>query len=97
MNNPFLTHDPGDPPSRWSWYDRAACRGMDTEMWFPESRADFMASAAAKRICGTCDVAAECLLNALNTPEKWGIWSGIEETRRRRLLPPPRPRRNKSA
>ena len=71
-------------------YDGANCRGIDTEMFFPdiehfkpEDMVPF------KRMCGTCPVKQRCLEWAL-VHERYGVWGGmtprerIIERRRRR-------------
>ena len=70
------------------WRTRAACRGMDTDMFFPE-RGDGAAVDAAKAVCGACPVAADCLDEAINLPDGWGafgIWGGTSGRQRRILL-----------
>ena len=60
------------------WRTRAACRGMNTDMFFPE-RGDGAGVDVAKAVCGTCPVAADCLDEAINLPDGWGeigIWGG---------------------
>lgn len=39
------------------WRSRAACRGMDTDLFFPRDR---KAGEAAIRVCRGCPVAVEC-------------------------------------
>ena len=43
-----------------SWRDRAACRGMDINLFFipPSGKND---ATAAKNVCATCPVAHPCL------------------------------------
>jgi WhiB family redox-sensing transcriptional regulator len=70
------------------WRTRAACRGMETDMFFPE-RGDGAAVDAAKTVCGTCPVAADCLDEAINLPDGWGeigIWGGTSGRQRRILV-----------
>lgn len=57
------------------WRDRAACRGLDPNMFFPE-RGDYVAVEAAKAVCSSCPVAAECLQFAIEVGETEGIWGG---------------------
>jgi WhiB family transcriptional regulator, redox-sensing transcriptional regulator len=64
------------------WYERAACRGRDADCFFPEKGGS---TRAAKRICQTCVVQAECLEYALANDERFGIWGGMSERERRRL------------
>lgn len=67
---------------RPEWMDDAACRGLDTEVFFPEQDE---ATRDVKAICRTCDVQAECLAYALNIGERFGIWGGKSEKERRVL------------
>jgi WhiB family redox-sensing transcriptional regulator len=64
------------------WYELAACRGRDADCFFPEKGGS---TRAAKRICQTCVVQAECLEYALANDERFGIWGGMSERERRRL------------
>lgn len=67
------------------WRQQAACRGIDTAVFFPETRKrdDY---AAAMRICASCPVSDECLKDALRDREKRGVWGGTTEQDRRRIL-----------
>lgn len=63
------------------WWLRAACRGMDTSIFYPEK--DRKANDAhAKRICQACPVKDQCLKYALETGEKHGTWGGMTTTER---------------
>lgn len=62
------------------WRRRAACRGKPPWMFFP-GRGDHRTEAAAKKICATCPVKAECL--AANATEKVGIYGGESANQRR--------------
>jgi WhiB family transcriptional regulator, redox-sensing transcriptional regulator len=74
-----------------SWMSRGACRQADPELFFPIGATAGPAARqveAAKAVCGSCAVRANCLSYALEAmPE--GIWGGttLEERRtaRRRL------------
>lgn len=61
---------------------RALCAEVDPELHFPDKGGS---SRAAKRVCGDCEVRAECLTWALTHGEKYGIWGGLSENERRRL------------
>jgi WhiB family redox-sensing transcriptional regulator len=65
-----------------AWMDSALCLQFDGDMWFPEKGAS---SAAAKLLCGRCEVRAECLEFALDTNEEFGIWGGLSTAERRAL------------
>lgn len=64
-----------------SWHDRALCAQTDPEAFFPEKGGS---TREAKRVCGSCDVAKECLEYALANDERFGIWGGLSERERRR-------------
>ena len=65
-----------------AWTARGACRGIDTEAFFPERGGDVK---LAKSMCATCDVATECLDYALRTSQTFGIWGGTSERERRSM------------
>ena len=65
------------------WRDRALCAETDPEAFFPEKGAS---TREAKMVCQGCEVRAECLAYALERREQFGIWGGLSEPQRRRLL-----------
>jgi WhiB family transcriptional regulator, redox-sensing transcriptional regulator len=71
-----------------SWLDRAACAGMDAQMFFgPDGeRAEERAirEAKTKVICVLCPVRAQCLDFALKNSIKFGIWGGLSQEERAR-------------
>ena len=67
---------------RPEWMQSAACRGMDTALFYPTVGEP---GTAAKRVCAGCPVAAECLAYAVNLGEHHGIWGGVAEKQRRRI------------
>lgn len=71
-----LTEPEGD------WRDRALCAETDPEAFFPEKGGS---TRAAKRVCASCPVRAECLEFALDGEERFGIWGGLSERERRQL------------
>jgi WhiB family redox-sensing transcriptional regulator len=76
-----------------TWHLRAACRGPESELFFPpsfpERREEREArETKAKEICIDCSVRHDCLEFALRVREPHGIWGGLTESERRRLLPP---------
>jgi WhiB family transcriptional regulator, redox-sensing transcriptional regulator len=64
------------------WQERALCAQTDPEAFFPEKGGS---TREAKKICGGCEVRAECLEYALAHDERFGIWGGMSERERRRL------------
>jgi len=76
-----------------TWHLQAACRGPESMLFFPPSFAERREEREArelraKQICADCRVRAECLEFALRVREPHGIWGGLTEAERRRLLPP---------
>jgi len=67
-----------------TWWARAACRGIDPDLFFPE-RGDNAAVAAARTVCQGCPVQGACLDYALAICEDRGIFGGLTGTQRRAL------------
>jgi WhiB family transcriptional regulator, redox-sensing transcriptional regulator len=68
-------------PQHWRQYAR--CLGADPELFHPH--ADDPAD-AAKAICAVCPVREPCLEYAITAREKQGVWGGLTEKERRRLI-----------
>lgn len=66
----------------WDWHRRAACRGVDPEVFFPASDAE---AAHAKAICRECVVLDACLTSALRGGERFGVWGGTSEEERKAM------------
>ena len=67
------------------WFDDAACRGVDTDVFFPASATEEAAS-EAKTICATCPVRETCLEFALENRPPEGIWGGLTPIERHRTI-----------
>ena len=69
------------------WRDRAACRAVPTEWFFPVAcTSDSVEQTqAAKAVCRSCPVQESCLGFALETNQGVGIWGGCTEDERRGL------------
>jgi len=63
------------------WQDEAACRGIDTNLFFPEN-ADVDDQVLA--LCENCPVKDECRDYGV-VYEEWGIWGGLTASQRRRV------------
>ncbi len=72
---PPITDDP--------WRTRAACDGTDPELFFA---GDTASVEAARALCAGCPVRAQCLEAALDLGEMHGVWGGMAEGQRRRLI-----------
>jgi WhiB family redox-sensing transcriptional regulator len=81
---------PGPNADLWDWQLLAACRGVDSSLFFhPEGERGAARSArenSAKEVCMRCPVRAECAAHALSTREPYGVWGGFTESERLRLL-----------
>jgi WhiB family redox-sensing transcriptional regulator len=67
------------------WRAIGLCRGSDTMVFYPPSEDDSLAE-EAKTICSLCAVRKPCLEFALANREKHGVWGGLTERERRRVL-----------
>ena len=65
------------------WRNQARCAEVDSEIFFPEKGGS---TREAKKVCTGCEVRAECLQSALDGRELHGIWGGLSDRERRRLL-----------
>lgn len=72
----------GRPVNVSAWSDLGACRGMDSDVFFP-GRGD--STQLGKRVCAECEVRAACLEAALANGEVYGIWGGTSEADRRQI------------
>ncbi|MFF3874880.1 WhiB family transcriptional regulator [Streptomyces sp. NPDC001978] len=72
--------------SEWSWQSQAACRGMDSSVFFSpsgERGADrHRRQQRAQSICGTCPVRRPCATFAVRTGQAHGVWGGLTESER---------------
>lgn len=69
-------------PERPPWMAEAACLGADPDLFFADTTT---AAAAAKAVCATCPVRADCLDYAVAGNERFGVWGGASVKDRRRI------------
>ncbi|MDQ0306246.1 WhiB family redox-sensing transcriptional regulator [Kitasatospora herbaricolor] len=73
-------------PEMWAWQSSAACRGMDSSVFFaaPDERTDAKQGReeAARRVCARRPVRDACADFALRTREGHGVWGGLTEKER---------------
>jgi WhiB family redox-sensing transcriptional regulator len=85
----LIVHDGTTTEFGDDWQERAACRGADTDEFYAEHVRSASAKHAqvrvAKEWCSICDVKQECLLLALNTGDKWGIFGGLTPEERGKI------------
>ena len=74
----------------WDWQLHGSCRGESTSLFFhPDGErgpARARRQAAAKAVCGQCPVIEACLKHALAVREPYGVWGGMSEEERARLI-----------
>jgi hypothetical protein len=82
--------DPATGRADTNWRDRAACRGVDPELFFPETTDGTLDQPlvreqveAAKAVCRRCPVREQCLVEALERLPH-GVAGGMTEHERRR-------------
>ncbi|WP_157508911.1 WhiB family transcriptional regulator [Luteipulveratus halotolerans] len=64
INETLLAHDDGDT---------LPCRTHDPAIWFAESPVQVE---RAKTLCRVCPFQAQCLADAQERQEPWGVWGG---------------------
>jgi WhiB family transcriptional regulator, redox-sensing transcriptional regulator len=69
------------------WWELAACRSVDPELFFPVSEIGPARRqvASAKAVCETCAARQRCLDYALDTRQVHGVWGGLTVEERRVL------------
>jgi len=70
------------------WRDGAACVVADPDLFFPISSGGIsrVQERRAKAFCAICRVRQQCLAFALETQQVYGIWGGLGERERARLM-----------
>lgn len=70
------------------WKEHAACKGMDTNLFFPE-RGQNELIRAALAVCDRCTVRQECFDYCHMSGIRVGVWGGLSERGRRRITDKP--------
>jgi WhiB family redox-sensing transcriptional regulator len=67
-----------------SWWDLAACRSADPELFFPVTGTGAARAhvARAKAVCARCPIRQRCLDYAINSHQAYGVWGGTSEDER---------------
>lgn len=70
-----------------NWLDRAACREVDPEIFFPTGTGVLAERQVvrAKAVCQGCPVRSECLHWAQFHASGDGVWGGLDADERREL------------
>jgi WhiB family redox-sensing transcriptional regulator len=71
-------------PDTPQWFEHAACRGLDPNIFFAENAGKHNVYVAAIEICHSCPVKQDCLDYAIVTRQEHGMWGGMSERQRRR-------------
>ncbi|WP_225102737.1 WhiB family transcriptional regulator [Streptomyces sp. CoH27] len=70
----------------WKWQADAACRGMDSSVFFSPTgergTARRRREEAARAICRPCPVSSACGLFAEASRQAYGVWGGRTESER---------------
>jgi WhiB family transcriptional regulator, redox-sensing transcriptional regulator len=81
---------PGTSTDVWDWQLAGSCRRLDTALFFhPDGErgpARARRERSAKAICRECPVRAQCAAHALKVREPYGVWGGLTEAERTRLI-----------
>lgn len=68
------------------WMEQAACKGVDTNIFFQDQGASYK---RAKAICIRCDVQIQCLdyvmRNGGTHDDEFGLWGGKTPMERRKM------------
>lgn len=70
------------------WRADAACRGMDTDLFYPKGTVDRDARRkieAAKKVCAGCPVRRQCRTEGVGEP--YGVWGGLTPEDRGVVMP----------
>jgi WhiB family redox-sensing transcriptional regulator len=83
MNGWREPSEDADLSTLWSWRLQAACRDVDSAVFFsPDGeRGPKRAAreARAKAVCARCPVIYQCATHAIRYDERYGVWGGLSE------------------
>jgi WhiB family redox-sensing transcriptional regulator len=73
------------------WRDRAACAGVDPELFYPVGAGPVIAAQVerARHVCGACPVREACLADVMAWEDpalRWGVVGGLSAAERNGLL-----------
>ena len=79
---------PQTDPSEWR--SQAACHGDMSRAFYPPLRSEKRSikvarEKRAKQVCASCMVRQDCLEQALERGEHYGIWGGLTDLERRQF------------
>lgn len=73
------------PPKHWAVTAVCKTGDVDPDVWFPDPT-DVVGIRYAKSLCRHCPVLIECRTEALNRPERHGVWGGLSQREREAVL-----------
>ena len=73
-------------PEEWIRLGLCVTRPIDPDCFHPGKRTPRKDVEAALALCARCPVSRECLQNALDYADPWGIWGGTTEEQRALML-----------
>lgn len=68
------------------WESEAKCRGMDTNIFFPERGHSTVTIRAVREVCAKCPVKQQCLEIGLSEEIQVGFYGGMSANQRRTML-----------
>lgn len=81
MTAPYPFFDPNDEDEAWK--SKGLCSQTDPEAFFPERGES---PKQARKVCQGCEVKDECLDYAIRNKERFGVWGGLSERERAKLV-----------
>lgn len=81
----------GRPTEDLTWQEQSRCASTDPDLFHPEQTEGHGQSAMAaiidaKKVCRPCPVRAACLVYALTTKQRYGVWGGEGRRGRTQIL-----------
>jgi WhiB family redox-sensing transcriptional regulator len=65
------------------WMESASCAGVDSAIFFVD---EGRSVARARSVCRACPVRQDCLDYALTNGERYGVWGGLTERERCKVV-----------
>jgi WhiB family redox-sensing transcriptional regulator len=68
-----------------AWMEAGVCQNKDEDgkIFFPDAGNNAF---AAKRMCARCPVREKCLDWSIETRQMYGVWGGVAEKKRRKMM-----------
>ena len=62
--------------NKHEWKNKAACSGVDTNLFFDKYEEDESVRPEVEAICASCPVMKHCFAVGISQKE-WGVWGGV--------------------